>query len=571
MHLLAKKPEDRPASARAVVEALRAIEEAEAKTTPLPAPARPKKSAAPAIQVPPGRPLWHWAAVAAGVLAVVLVAIVIMLNRGGDPAPQQQVAQKDQRPQQAQKDKQSQKPGGIKAPPMLPCAADALRREDVPADKRAWAGSGNAANAPPELVAVLPDPYMTGAISPDGKTLALGTREGDVKLRDVATGEELTCAARHAAPVLAVRFSSDGKRLATSGAGDGAVNLWDVASAKKERTVASLGFNNFPRIAFSPDSKTLAVGSFQSGGQQGGNKLELYPVTGAAPVTLADNTAAAVLLVFSPTGHRLVTAPPAKVWDTARGKLARPLEVVGDPSSLDVSPDGKTLACTYSADPDVALWDVDTGAAGRRLHGEGHMSQAVFSPDATKVAAVSAAGIHVWDVATGKQEKMIKMAVPGLGRGQMLFSPEGRHLITFNPDGVVCVFRLQVAGKGDQGKKKFVTTMSGLQYIDQKMGTGPAAKAGDMVEIHYIGWLKDGNKFDSSLDRGLPLSFKLGTGMVIKGWDEGVAGMKAGGKRKLIIPPELGYVQGRRRRGGGLIPANAELTFEVELLRIRKE
>ena len=85
------------------------------------------------------------------------------------------------------------------------------------------------------------------------------------------------------------------------------------------------------------------------------------------------------------------------------------------------------------------------------------------------------------------------------------------------------------------------TTTSGLQYSDITAGTGSEAKTGDSVEVHYTGWLKDGKKFDSSLDRGQPFAFRLGQGMVIKGWDEGVAGMKVGGKRKLIIPADLAY------------------------------
>jgi FKBP-type peptidyl-prolyl cis-trans isomerase len=112
-----------------------------------------------------------------------------------------------------------------------------------------------------------------------------------------------------------------------------------------------------------------------------------------------------------------------------------------------------------------------------------------------------------------------------------------------------------------------VTTPTGLQYEDVKEGTGSAAKGGDTVEVHYTGWLTDGKKFDSSVDRGRPFSFRLGQGQVIKGWDEGVAGMKPGGKRKLTIPPALGY--GSRGAGGGLIPPNADLVFEVELLKIR--
>jgi FKBP-type peptidyl-prolyl cis-trans isomerase len=118
----------------------------------------------------------------------------------------------------------------------------------------------------------------------------------------------------------------------------------------------------------------------------------------------------------------------------------------------------------------------------------------------------------------------------------------------------------------DKQEPKVVTTKSGLKYIDEKEGTGTEAKAGKSVDVHYTGWLKDGTKFDSSKDRGQPFSFQLGAGMVIKGWDEGVAGMKEGGKRKLIIPPELGY---GARGAGGVIPPNAELTFEVELLKVK--
>jgi FKBP-type peptidyl-prolyl cis-trans isomerase FkpA len=115
-----------------------------------------------------------------------------------------------------------------------------------------------------------------------------------------------------------------------------------------------------------------------------------------------------------------------------------------------------------------------------------------------------------------------------------------------------------------------VTTPSGLQYTDTTVGKGDVAKAGDQVSVHYTGWLQKpdgskGQKFDSSKDRGQPFQFPLGGGQVIKGWEEGVQGMKVGGVRELIIPPALGYGE---RGAGGVIPPNATLVFEVELLGV---
>jgi peptidylprolyl isomerase len=115
-----------------------------------------------------------------------------------------------------------------------------------------------------------------------------------------------------------------------------------------------------------------------------------------------------------------------------------------------------------------------------------------------------------------------------------------------------------------------VTTPSGLTYTDEVVGTGAEAKPGQQVSVHYTGWLdeggKKGKKFDSSRDRNQPFAFPLGGGQVIRGWDEGVAGMKVGGKRTLLIPAALGY---GARGAGGVIPPNATLIFDVELLGVK--
>ena len=108
-----------------------------------------------------------------------------------------------------------------------------------------------------------------------------------------------------------------------------------------------------------------------------------------------------------------------------------------------------------------------------------------------------------------------------------------------------------------------VTTDSGLKYVDEKIGVGDSPSKGDLLVVHYTGTLEDGTVFDSSVKRNQPIEFAVGTGRVIPGWDEGLMSMKTGGKRKLIIPPELGYGS---RGAGGVIPPDATLVFEVELV-----
>ncbi|WP_298816237.1 FKBP-type peptidyl-prolyl cis-trans isomerase [Chloroflexus sp.] len=117
----------------------------------------------------------------------------------------------------------------------------------------------------------------------------------------------------------------------------------------------------------------------------------------------------------------------------------------------------------------------------------------------------------------------------------------------------------------DLPAERYITTASGLKYADLVTGDGPTATAGQTVTVHYTGWLTDGSMFDSSLSRGEPFVFPLGAGHVIRGWDEGVAGMRVGGQRQLVIPAALAY---GNRGAGGVIPPGATLIFEVELLEV---
>jgi len=146
-------------------------------------------------------------------------------------------------------------------------------------------------------------------------------------------------------------------------------------------------------------------------------------------------------------------------------------------------------------------------------------------------------------------------------------SPSTATIETAEPSDAKPTATLQETPKQEDAEPMAdtVTTDSGLQYEEIKEGVGATPQKGQTVVVHYTGTLEDGTKFDSSRDRGQPFSFKIGVGQVIPGWDEGVGSMKVGGRRKLIIPPDLGY---GARGAGGVIPPNATLIFDVELLRI---
>jgi len=177
--------------------------------------------------------------------------------------------------------------------------------------------------------------------------------------------------------------------------------------------------------------------------------------------------------------------------------------------------------------------------------------------------------------------------IPGWDEGIALMKTGGKARLTIPPNlgygargagGVIppnatLIFDVELVGvtagapaaPTKVNEADYVTTASGLKYHDFVVGNGAAPQKGQQVVVHYTGWLLNGAKFDSSLDRGEPFPFTIGTGQVISGWDEGVISMKVGGKRQLVIPPNLGYgAQG----AGGVIPANATLVFEVELLEV---
>lgn len=138
------------------------------------------------------------------------------------------------------------------------------------------------------------------------------------------------------------------------------------------------------------------------------------------------------------------------------------------------------------------------------------------------------------------------------------------------PASAAAVQKAKADDKDQTKEKKMTETKSGLKYRDTKEGEGASPETGQTCVMHYTGWLwedgKKGKKFDSSVDRGEPFEFRIGQGQVIKGWDEGVATMKPGGKRDLLIPPSLGY---GARGAGGVIPPNATLLFEVELIKVK--
>ena len=139
-------------------------------------------------------------------------------------------------------------------------------------------------------------------------------------------------------------------------------------------------------------------------------------------------------------------------------------------------------------------------------------------------------------------------------------------LLVILAGGAYIIISNQKDTSSPSSNENTITMPSGLSYQDLVVGSGQEAQQGDSVSVHYTGWLEDGTKFDSSIDRGTPFTFVLGAGNVIQGWDEGIVGMKIGGKRRLTIPPHLAYGE---QGFSGVIPPNATMIFEVELVNIQ--
>jgi FKBP-type peptidyl-prolyl cis-trans isomerase len=187
----------------------------------------------------------------------------------------------------------------------------------------------------------------------------------------------------------------------------------------------------------------------------------------------------------------------------------------------------------------------------KKAPAEGETATAAHDEHAGHDHAAPAAGT---DAASGGQ------AASGMGDG----AEGNENAAASSPAGAAASGAAASTPPASGGK--VTTTASGLKYEDLVAGTGASPKAGQTCSVHYTGWLTNGNKFDSSRDRGQPFTFPIGQGAVIKGWDEGVMGMKVGGKRKLMVPPDLAYgAQGFPP----VIPPNSELVFEVELLGVQ--
>jgi len=293
---------------------------------------------------------------------------------------------------------------------------------------------------------------------------------------------------------------------------------------------------------------------------------------GALPALLG--LAAALLLACGPEmpTSQPTTRPPATVPPTA-------LSPTAGPAAATITPPAGELITTATGLKYIEIVKGE-GASPKTgeivlVHYRGMLDDGTeFDSSYTRGEPISFP-LGTGRVIPGWDEGIALMSVGG--KGQLIIPPElgygeqGAGGVI--PPNATLVFDVELVGiragspaAPTQVKEEdLITTASGLKYYDLEEGDGAVAQSGQNVTVDYTGWLTDGVKFDSSIDRGEPFSFLLGSGGVIKGWDEGVAGMKVGGKRQLVIPPDLGY---GASGAGGVIPPNATLIFEVWLISV---